>query len=136
MAVSTADLAPAESGDARACRRGDRSDTLIRHASASLSLALPIAALPMPMEVPALLALLVPAVGFAPLLTPYVLAAGGTAVPLPTVATGAHRKYRSALGGTTGLQAKHCCPLAGGSAHFGIMAQLLVTTQGWMTIDC
>ncbi len=135
MAVSTADLASADTGDARAYRRGNRSETLIRHASASLSLALPIAALPMPMELPALLALLVAAVGYAPLLTPHVLAAGGTAVPLSTVATGAHRKYRSALGGATDLQPKLCCPSEGRTAHFGIMAQQQATTQGWMMID-
>ena len=135
MAVSTTDLASVDSGDARAYRRSDRSATLIRHAGPSLSLALSIAALPMPMELPTPCALLISAVGFTPLLTPHVLAAGGTAVPLSTVATGANRKYRSALRGATDLQAKLCCPSVGRTAHFGIMAQQQATAQAWMMID-
>jgi len=63
----------AEDGPARRCRRLDRFDSLIRHAG--LSLQPPIAALAMTVRLSAPFALLIPAVGFAPLLAPDLLPA-------------------------------------------------------------
>jgi hypothetical protein len=103
--------------------RVDRSETLIRHASPNSSLALPIAALAVAVRLSALVALLIPVVGCTQLLAPDVLPASLTAVPLSTVATGAHREHRPALRGATDSQPENGASLMDRAAHSGIMPQ-------------
>ena len=101
MAAPTADHARADSEPSRRRRRAEHSDTLIRHAGQDVGLALPIDSLPMAVKLFASVTLLVSAIGGTPLPAPGLLAAGRTAVPLSSVATGAHPEHRPASRRTT-----------------------------------
>jgi hypothetical protein len=121
--MPTADRAMGWGGPVQPCRRVDRSETLIRHASPNSSFSLPIAALAVAVRLSALVALLIPVVGSTQLLVPDVLPACLTAVPLSTIATGAHREHRPALRGATDSQPENGASLMDRAAHSGIMPQ-------------
>lgn len=114
------------------CGRVDRSDTSIRHARPILRLAPPIGSLAVAVKPSALVGLLVPAVGCAPLLAPDQFPAWLTAIPLSTVATGAHREHRPALWGATCSQSENSPSLMDRAAHSGIMPQNARTVQSLM----
>lgn len=101
-------------------RRGDHPESLIRHATGP---ALAISPLPMPAGLPALVGLLVSAIGFVQLFSPDSLATRLAAVPLSTVATRAYRKHRPALGRATDPLAVNCFLLVSRASHSGIMRQ-------------
>ena len=117
MAESAADHARADSGAARRRRRGEHSDTLIRHAGRNLGLTLPIALPPMAVKLFALVTLLVPAIGGTPLPASGLFAAWLNAVPLSSVATGAHPEHRPALRGATESLAEDYCRLIDCASH-------------------
>jgi len=94
---------------------------LIRQAGQNVGLAVPIASLPMAVKLFAPVTLLVPAIGGTPLPAPGLLAAWRTAVPLSSVATGAHPEHRPALRGATVSLAEHYCSLVDCASHSGIV---------------
>jgi hypothetical protein len=87
------DCALGEARPGQPCRQLDRSDTLIRHARPNLRPPPPIGSLTVPVKPSAILGPLIPTVRCAPLLAAGLFAAWLTAVPLPTVTTGAHGEY-------------------------------------------
>lgn len=86
-----------------------------------MGLTLPIAPLPMAVKLFALVSLLVPAIGGTPLPESGLFAARLTAVPLSSVATGAHPEHRPALRGATESLAEDYCRLVDCASHSGIV---------------
>ena len=122
VAVPTADQALAVSGTGRSYRRCECSETLIRHASPNLGVALPVIALTMTVELSAPFALLVSMVCSTALASSRLLATWLAAIPLSSVATGAHCEYRTAVRGATGSHAENGRRLVDRASHSGIMA--------------
>ena len=99
MAVTGADGAPGRARWAGNGRRGDRWGTLIRHAAATVPLA--IRSLAKEVSLFAWLRALIAAVGRTPLLPPSFRSAGLAAIALTPVATAAHEKESVTAGATT-----------------------------------
>ena len=86
-----------------------------------MGLTLPIALLPMAVKLFALVSLLVPAIGGTPLPAAGLFAAWLTAVPLSSVATGAHPEHRPALRGATESLSENYVHLVDCASHSGIV---------------
>jgi len=85
--------------------------------------ALPITVLPVAMALSSSFALLVPAVGCAPLPAPGGITAGGAAVPRSSIATRANGERSPTLWRTTDSQLKNGARLADRASHSDIMPE-------------
>ena len=99
-------------------------------------MAFPVGPLATPVSFTTAVAPLVTPVGLASVLTPDTIAASGTTVPLPTVATDADRKDCAAFGRTANPQANEDSILHG-PAHSGIMPDRMIgrTTRAFGADD-
>ena len=86
-----------------------------------MGLTLPVASLPIAVKLFTLVSLLVPAIGGTPLPASGLFAAWLTAVPLSSVATGAHPEHSPALRGATESLAENYCRLVDCASHSGIV---------------
>ena len=86
-----------------------------------MGLTLPIAPLPVAVQLFALVTLLVPAIGGTALPTSGLFAARLTAVPLSSVTTGAHPEHRPAIRGATESLAENYFHLVDCASHSGIV---------------
>ena len=88
-------------------------------------MALPVTPLAAPVSLTSSVAPLVTPVGLASALTPDRIAASGTTVPLPPVATDADCEHCMAVGRSTYLQANDGFSVPDRAAHSGIMPDLM-----------